>query len=79
MDTKDILAAIDDEIAMLIRARGLLSGKIVRPAAVKLSAAKAHKAAPPVKEKRKLTPEGRARIAEAVKKRWAAQKKAAKT
>ena len=29
------------------------------------------------KKKRNLTPEGRARIAEAVKRRWAAQKKAA--
>ena len=30
------------------------------------------------KKKRKLTPEGRARIAEAVRRRWAAQKKAGK-
>jgi hypothetical protein len=30
-----------------------------------------------IKKKRHMTPEGRARIAEAVKKRWAAQKKKA--
>jgi hypothetical protein len=34
-------------------------------------------AAKPAKKKRKLSPEGRKRIAEAVKKRWAAQKAAA--
>jgi len=32
----------------------------------------------PAKKKRNLSPEGRARIAEAVRKRWAAQKRAAK-
>jgi hypothetical protein len=31
----------------------------------------------PVKKKRNLTPEGRKRIAEAVKRRWAEQKKSA--
>lgn len=34
--------------------------------------------APVTKKKRGLTPEGRARIAEAVRRRWAAQKKAGK-
>jgi hypothetical protein len=36
------------------------------------------KASPRKKKKRVISPEGRARISEAVKKRWAAQKKAAK-
>jgi hypothetical protein len=35
-------------------------------------------ATPKRKKKRNLSPEGRARIAEAAKKRWAAQKKIAK-
>jgi hypothetical protein len=42
-----------------------------------MAAAVAATAKPAKKKKRKLTPEGRKRIAEAVKRRWAAQKKAA--
>jgi hypothetical protein len=69
----EILAQIDREIAQLQRARALLGGGA--PAAKK-------KAAPPAakkvvkKKKRNLTPEGRKRIAEAVRRRWAEQKKA---
>jgi hypothetical protein len=69
----DILAQIDREIAQLERARALLSGsegpvknkgKIAVVAGSRKSA-----------KKRNLTPEGRKRIAEAVKRRWAEQKK----
>jgi hypothetical protein len=65
----EILAQIDREIAQLQKARALLAG-----------AHGAAKAAPgggkkPAK-KRRLTAEGRRRIREAVKKRWAEQKKA---
>lgn len=66
----EILAQIDREIAQLEKARALLNG----------SGAASGKAAPARKtarKKRKLTPEGRRRIAEAVKRRWAEQKKAA--
>jgi hypothetical protein len=51
--------------------------KVGRP---KKAVGAAFVAAKPAKrrKKRNLTPEGRQRIAEAVKKRWAAQKKAAK-
>jgi hypothetical protein len=68
----DILTQIDREIAQLQHARALLAGK----------AAKKDKAAPAArkpgkKKKRNLTPEGRKRIAEAVKRRWAEQRKAA--
>ncbi len=68
----EILAQLDREIAQLQQARALLSG----------AAAKASKAAAPAskkvaKKKRNLTPEGRKRIADAVKRRWAEQKKAA--
>jgi hypothetical protein len=69
----DILAQIDREIAQLQQARALLSG-------ASATSAKKAGAAPAVrksrKKKRNLTPEGRKRIAEAVRRRWAEQKKA---
>jgi hypothetical protein len=72
----DILAQIDREIAQLQQARALLSGGAVVATKNKKEkvAAPAKKAA---KKKRNLTPEGRKRIAEAVKRRWETQKKAA--
>ncbi len=74
MGVSEILAQIDLEIAQLQRARVLLGGaiatKIRKPAAA--AAKKITR-----KKKRNLTPEGRERIAEAVKRRWAEQKKAA--
>jgi hypothetical protein len=82
MAISDILASIDHEIAQLQQARALLGGgaapaakksagrpkkvTVVTPAATKLAK----------KKKRNISPEGRKRIAEAVKKRWAAQKAA---
>jgi hypothetical protein len=84
MGVADILAAIDQEIAQLQQARALLSGSVAP--ALKRKAGRPRKteavvvpAAKPAtkKRKRKLSPEGRKRIAEAVKKRWAAQKAAA--
>ena len=77
MGVSEILAQIDKEIAQLQQARSLLGGKAA-PAPKKAAAAPAAKK--PVKKrkkKRNLTPEGRKRIAEAVKRRWAEQKKAA--
>jgi hypothetical protein len=76
-----ILAAIDAELAKLNQARALLIGEPVkapkgksgRPV-TKATPVKAAKVAPIKKKKRNLTPEGRARIAEAVKRRWAKQK-----
>ncbi len=75
MGVTEILAQIDREIAQLQQARALLSGS-AQPARRYASAASpaGKKAA---KKKRNLTPEGRKRIAEAVKRRWAEQKKAA--
>jgi len=64
----EILSQIDREIAQLQQARALLSGS-----------AKTKKASPAArggKKKRNLTPEGRKRIADAVKRRWARQKAA---
>jgi len=67
----EILAQIDRDIAQLQQARALLIG----------GSAAAKKSGPipvakkSVKKKRNLSPEGRKRIAEAVKRRWAEQKK----
>jgi hypothetical protein len=69
----DILLQIDREIAQLQQARALLTGTgavKTRKNAVVAAVKK------PAKKKRNLTPEGRKRIAEAVKRRWAEQKKA---
>jgi hypothetical protein len=66
----EILVHIDREIAQLQQARALLTGT---------SSGKGRKIASTrkVTKKRNLTPEGRKRIAEAVKRRWAEQKKRA--
>jgi hypothetical protein len=66
METSNILAEIDIEIRRLQEVRALLSGassKAVRTG---------------TRKKRTLSAEARARIAEAQRKRWAKQKKAAK-
>lgn len=90
MAVSNILATIDSEIARLKQARALLTlsagsapkkkagrpKKIVVAAGKRSVALKAPAAAKPARKKRKLSPEGRKRIAEAVKKRWAAQKAA---
>jgi hypothetical protein len=73
----EILSQIDREIAQLQQARALLGGgAAVAPKKSKKEAAAAVPAAKKtVKKKRNLTPEGRKRIAEAVKRRWELQKK----
>ena len=87
MAIKDVLALLDAEIATLKEARQLLKADSTG-SAVPRKAGRPRKAdtalstdvtkAAKTKKKRNLSPEGRARIAEAVKRRWAAQKKAAK-
>ena len=74
MGVSEILSLIDRELAQLQQARSLLSGEAA-PAPKKTATAPTAKKA--AKKKRNLTPEGRKRIAEAVKRRWAEQKKAA--
>jgi hypothetical protein len=79
MGVSEILAALDREIAQMQQARALLGGHTApkkKPGRPK-KGAMALAAAKPPKKKRNLTPEGRKRIAEAVRRRWAAQKKAA--
>ncbi len=71
MSLNDVLSSIDSEIARIEKARSLLTGY----AATKRGRKSATK---PVKAKRTLSPAARKRIGDAQRKRWAAQKKAAK-
>lgn len=71
MEMKSVLAEIDEELSRLIQARALLAGvNGVKPAAARKKKGRQRK-------RRKMSAEGRARIAEAQRKRWAAQKKKA--
>ncbi len=93
MTTSTIIEAIDKEIATLQEARSILAGvSATTPAAPAKTGRRgrpkgsknAAKSAPvavaaaPVKPKRVLSAEGRARISAAMKKRHAAKKRAAK-
>lgn len=73
MGVSEILVEIDNEIAQLQRARALLSGGSVAAPKKATASSAARKTG---RKKRNLTPEGRKRIADAVKRRWAAQRKA---
>ena len=91
MGVAEILATIDFEIAQLQQAKALLTGsaapvakrkpgrpkKVVAVVPKKAAAVAPAVKKPAKKKKRNLSPEGRKRIADAVKKRWAAQKAAA--
>jgi hypothetical protein len=79
MKVDEIIAGIDEEIAKLQQARKLLSGKDAGPVRKNRgTAAPADSTAAPAKKRHPLSPEARARIVAAQKKRWAAAKKAAK-
>ena len=77
MGVLEILSSIDREIALLQRARALLGEggartprkRRGRPRQAAVATAK------PARKKRRLSAEGRRRIAEAVRRRWALQKK----
>ena len=69
MSGNEVLASIDAEIAALQQARALLIGSDTAAVKKKTSTKKS------LKKKRTLSPEGRARIAEGQRKRWAAEKK----
>jgi pyruvate/2-oxoglutarate dehydrogenase complex dihydrolipoamide acyltransferase (E2) component len=86
MGVSEILASVDREIALLKQVRALLSGtgatapkkKAGRPKKTMAAAAPAtQKPAAKRRKKRTLSPEGRKRIAEAVRRRWEVQRKAA--
>jgi len=81
MEVSRILVEIDAQIAKLQQARQLLAGTEVvrkspgrgRPKGSKNLTKAAPETATP--RKRKLSPEGRKRIADAMKKRWAERRK----
>jgi hypothetical protein len=78
MQLSKILAEIDLEISRLEQARTLLAGETTPSAKTTTKGKPASSgAAVPRKKKRNLSPEGRKRIAEAVRRRWELQKKAA--
>jgi len=85
MGLSEILANIDREIAQLQSARALIASASTptakkrpgRPKKVATVVASALAIPTAKKKKRNLSPEGRKRIAEAVKRRWVAQRKAA--
>ena len=78
MAISNIIATIDRELAVLRQARELLS-EGVEPVRHSAGAHAEHAAKPAHRargRKRRLSPEGRRRIAEAVKRRWELQRKA---
>jgi hypothetical protein len=77
MAIESILSQIDSEIARLTQVRSLLanSGKV----AAKFTERKASKAGVKPRKERVLSAEARKRIADAQRKRWAAQKAKAKS
>jgi hypothetical protein len=77
MNTSRIIAALDEEIARLHRVRDLLTSSApaepLKPRRGR-PAKNAPRPAPPPAKKRNLSVEARQRIAEAQKRRWAAQR-----
>lgn len=78
MIKEEILAAIDQEIARLKEARKLLGGSSVGNGLMQARLGHGTGDELAARKKRILSPEARQRIANAQKKRWAKQKKAAK-
>jgi hypothetical protein len=76
MSIESILTQIDAEIARLTQVRSLLAntGKVTTKAVEPKSKKTPTKAKAKVKKTRVLSPEARKRIADAQRKRWAAQK-----
>jgi len=74
MAIESILAQIDEEIAKLQQIRSLLATTGVAAKAVTAPKAKKTPAKAKGKKRRTMSPEARKRIADAQRKRWAAQK-----
>jgi hypothetical protein len=80
MAIDSILAQIDSEIAKLTQVRSLLAhtgkvaAKVIERTTRKASAKAPASAKVHIRKKRVLSPEARKRIADAQRKRWAAQK-----
>jgi hypothetical protein len=73
MNTSEIIAHIDSEIARLRQAKALLGGEQIKRKPGRPSSKLVKKT--PAAKKRTMSPEGRARIAAAQKARWAKVKK----
>jgi hypothetical protein len=71
VNVAEILKQLDSEIVQLQRARALLNGNAGKSLSASGTVTKGKK------KKRNLTPEGRKRIADAAKRRWARQRKSA--
>jgi hypothetical protein len=79
MDTTEIIAQLDSEIARLERVKSILSGSTSTTTIKAKRGPKPRTApTPTTTKKRILSPEARARIAAAQKARWAKVRKAAK-
>lgn len=74
MDTTEIIQTIDAEIARLEKAKALLDGNTTSPA--RRGRPSGSTVTAKAKPRRKMSAEGRARIAAAQKARWARAKKA---
>jgi hypothetical protein len=83
VEVNRIIAEIDSQISKLQQARSLLAGTTTsagatgrgRPKGSKNTASAAPATSAKTTRKRKLSPEGRKRIADAMKKRWAERRK----
>jgi hypothetical protein len=79
MDTTEIIAQLDSEIARLEQVKSLLSGTAATTTTGAKRGRKPKNAPTPITTKRRtLSPEARARIVAAQKARWAKVRKAAK-
>ena len=80
MDFDQVIQVIDAEIERLQQARAVLAGSGTKRTAGRSKVATtghaATTSAKPVNRKRRLSAEGRKRIADAMRKRWAERKKA---
>jgi hypothetical protein len=74
MDTSEVIQSIDAEIARLEKARALLNGHVSTPAKRGRPLGSAVTTKTTSKPRRKMSAEGRARIAAAQKARWAKAK-----
>jgi hypothetical protein len=78
METKEILAHIDTQIARLQQVKGILSGSTSTRKKRGTNKAAKVTSTPVLVEKRTMSAEGRAKIAAAQKARWAKVRKATK-
>ena len=78
MEVKQIVEELDQEIARLKEARALLTGGSSGPTGRRRGRPPGKATGSGKTRKRRLTPEGRKRISDALKRRWAARRKAEK-